>query len=354
MKSTFILILFFLLLPNLNAQEAYFYKGRDYGSESFYNPVFVILNGGLDILQVNKQRDVTKIPFYAGSKNVIKNLLDPITPINHYGWWNFIQDQVLPISLNKRNAQYWPNYTLHLIGGGMTYAATKEWFEHHNYSMPELWTITTMVAYHFINEVAENGNYQGDNVDPIADIYLFDLGGILLFTSNSVKKFFSETLNLADWSLQPSLLLRNGELHNNGQYFSIRWQLPYLDKWHLFYFFGTNGLGGLSYKYDDGTALSFGIGAAAGKLITLDTGTNKKTLDLVWNAGIFYDKNNSLLASLIYTKKTDYMVNLNIYPGFIKFGEFSPGLWIAFSNGGKYIFGLTTVWFPIGAAYSTK
>ncbi|MFH1197278.1 MAG: hypothetical protein V1720_16385 [bacterium] len=354
MKYISVLIIVLLSSLSTNAQDAFFYKGRDYGSESFYNPIFVILNGGLDILQVNNERDVMKIPFYAGAKNVFKNLVDPITPINNYGWWNFIQDQVLPVSFNKNNAQYWPNYTLHLIGGGMTYAATREWFEYHKYDSPELWTLLTMTAYHLVNEVAENGSYQGDNVDPIADIYLFDLGGIILFSSDGVKKFFAETLNLADWSLQPSMSVRNGELHNNGQYFSIKWQLPYFDKWHFFYFFGTNGVGGLSYKYDDGTALSVGIGAAASKLITLDVDTNKKTLDLVWNLGVFYDKNNSLLASLLLTKRTDYMINLNIYPGFLKFGEFSPGIWTAYSHGGKFIFGITTTWFPVGLAYNTK
>jgi hypothetical protein len=319
----------------LFAQNSYFYKGRDYGSEALYNPVYVILNGGLDIFQIDKQRDITKIPFYAGAKNVIKNILDPITPINHYGWWNFLQDQVIPVSFSKNNAQYWPNYTLHLIGGGLTYASTKEWYEYHNYSSPGLLAAVTMGAYHFINEVAENGNYQGDNVDPIADIYIFDLGGILLFSSDNVKRFFSEELNLADWSLQPSLSFRTGELHNNGQYFSMKWKLPFSERWHLFYYFGTNGVGGLSYKYEDGTAISIGIGAAADKLVTLNEWTNKKTLDLVWNLGIFYDKNNSLLASLSFTKKTDYMANLNIYPGFLKIGDFSPGFWTAYNEDGN-------------------
>jgi hypothetical protein len=118
-----------------------------------------------------------------------------------------------------------------------------------------------------------------------------------------VKKYFSEELNLADWSLQPSFFLRNGELHNNGQFFSIKWKLPFSEKWHLFYFFGTNGVGGLSYKYEDGSALSVGVGMAANELVTLDQRTNKKSLNLVMNAGVFYDLNNSLLTSLSVTKK---------------------------------------------------
>jgi hypothetical protein len=169
-----------------------------------------------------------------------------------------------------------------------------------------------------------------------------------------VKKFFSEELNLADWSQQPSFSLRNGELHNNGQFFSVKWKFPFSDSWHAFYYFGTNGVGGLSYKFKDGTAISVGAGLAASDLILLDEKTNKKTLGLVGNFGVFYDKNNSLLASLSVTIKTDYMINVNIYPGVIKLFGISPGLWGAYSQDGNIIGGITFSWLPFGLANSIK
>jgi hypothetical protein len=306
------------------------------------------------MMQVDKKRDLTKLPFYAGSKNVLRNLGDPFTAIDHYGWWNFLKDQVIPVSLDKSSAQYWPNYTLHLIGGGMTYVATKEWFEYNKFPEPALFSIITMAAYHYINEVVENGSYQGDNVDPIADIYIFDLGGIILFSFDNVKRFFAKDLNLADWSLQPSFSMRRTELHNNGQFFSMKWKLPFSENWHLFYYFGINGVGGLSYKYEDGSALSVGVGLAASDIITLSNITNKKTLNLVWNLGIFYDVDNSLLTSLSITKKTDYMVNLNVYPGLFKIGKFSPGFWLAFNKDKNIIGGITAMWMPFGLGYSSK
>ena len=334
--------------------SAYYYKGLQYGNQAIYNPVYVILNGGFDMIQVGNKRNLKIFPYNIAVKNIWKNLSDPIAPINRYGWWNFISDQVLPLSLNKKNGQFWPNYTLHLIGGGMEYAATKEWYEYNNYPSPSLLSAFTIMSYHFINEVMENDRHVGDDVDPIADIYLFDIGGILLFTSENVKRFFSEDLNLADWSQQPSISLRNRELHNNGQFFSVKWKFPFWESWYAFYYFGTNGVGGLSYKFKDGSALSVGAGLAAGDLVLLDENTNKKTLGLVGNIGVFYDKNNSLLASLSLTMKTDYMINVNIYPGIIKFGNFSPGLWGAYNDNGNVIFGFTLTWFPVGAAYSTK
>lgn len=334
--------------------SAYFYKGYKYGNQALYNPMYLLLNGGFDMIQVGNKRDIKKFPYEIAVKNIWKNLSDPFTPINNYGWWNFIKDQVLPLSLDKKNAQFWPNYTLHLIGGGMEYAAMKEWFEYYNYPYPQWLSAFTVMTYHLINEVAENGSYVGDDVDPIADIYIFDIGGILLFTSESVKRFFAEDLNLADWSQQPSFSLRNGELHNNGHFFSVKWKFPFADSWYAFYYFGTNGVGGLSYKFQNGSAISVGLGLAASDLILLDEKTNKKTLGLVGNLGVFYDKNNSLLASLSITIKTDYMVNVNIYPGLLKIGNISPGIWGAYSQDGNFFWGMAFSWLPFGAAYSLK
>jgi hypothetical protein len=232
----------------------------------------------------------------------------------------------------------------------MTYRATTEWFEVHGFPAPVAFSMATMVAYHMVNEVTENGAYQGDNVDPIADIYLFDIGGIVLFTSDAVCRFFAEDLNLADWSLQPSISVRDGTLQNNGQFFSVKWKFPFSDHWHLFYFFGTNGLGGLSYKFDDGSAFSLGIGVVARDLILLNRATNKKTLDLVPNIGCYYDIGNSLMASLAVSKKTDYMVNLNVYPGVVRFGGFSPGFWFVLGQNGRAIVGLTVAMLPVGVA----
>jgi hypothetical protein len=334
--------------------SGYYYKAYPYGTQAVYNPSYVILNGGFDMIQVGNKRDVYHFTWDLAATNIWRNVRDPITPITHYGWWEFITDQVLPFSLNKQNAQFWPNYTLHLIGGGMEYAALKEWYEYHNYPAPQWLSALTVMSYHTINEIIENDRHVGDDVDPIADLYLFDLGGIFFFMNENIKTFFSEDLNLADWSQMPSISLRNGELHNNGQFFSIKWKFPFSDSWHAFYYFGTNGVGGLSYKFKDGTALSVGMGLAAGDLIMVDENKNKKTLGLVGNIGVFYDRNNSLLASLSYTVKTDYMINLNIYPGVVKFGGISPGLWAAYNDDGNLILGFTFSWLPIGVGHSLK
>lgn len=345
------LSLFLLLLQTeLQSQTYHFYKGRDFGSESLYSPWGLILNGSYDIIQLDKTRDIFSLPYSRGFKNVTWNLGHPFSSIESYGWHNFIRDEIFPLSLDKNNGQWYPNYTLHLIGGGMTYRAMAEWFTFNDVPSPYLFSFAVMGVYHMMNEVVENQNYQGRTVDPISDIYLFDLGGIALFSSESVCAFFDSTLNLADWSLQPSFLLWNRQLHNNGQYFSLKWKLPFWDHWYLHHFFGLNDVTGLSYRFDNGEAISFGYGLTPGNFILLDRLTNKKTISLVESAGIFFDRDNSLLASMLLTRKTDYTLSVNIYPGFLDIGKFKLGGWIVLSKNGETLFGVTTRYIP-GVAF---
>lgn len=329
------------------AQERYFYKGNNFGSEALYNPVYLLLNAGYDILQLQgHNRKIFEFNYYTAAKNVFKNLGNPFGVIKRTGIENFINNELFPIRLTRKGAQWWPNYQLHLIGGGMTYTATKEWYEEKNFPLPVMFSVLTMSSYHLLNEIVENGNYIGDNVDPVADIYFFDLGGIILFSFDGVNKFFSRELNLSDWSLQPSFVIHDKTLHNNGQYFSIKWKFPFANSWHLFYYFGMNGLTGLSYKFEDGSAVSFGAGLRAKEFEVLEQNTNRKTISLTWNAGLFYDLDNSLLTSIHISGLTDYTMNINVYPGLIRIGRFSPGLWMVLNKTGKFIFGITTIWAP--------
>ncbi|QQS36182.1 MAG: hypothetical protein IPM56_18400 [Ignavibacteriales bacterium] len=312
-----------------------------------YNPIYVLLNGSYDIIQLQgHNRQIFKFDYNAGLKNVFRNMANPFGVIKRTGTNDFIRTELLPIELTKKGAQWWPNYQLHLVGGGMTYTATREWYKRHNFPKPVLFSIITLSAYHILNEVIENGSYSGDNADIIADIYFFDIGGIILFSFDNVNRFFSEDLNLSDWSLQPSLVLNDNSLHNNGQYFSIKWKLPFLDDWSFFYYFGMNGLTGLSYKFDDSSSVSIGAGLRAKELVDVNESTHKKSISMTWNAGIFYDVDNSLLTSLHISGLTDYTVNLNIYPGLLKIGNFSPGLWLVSQKNGRILFGITTIWAP--------
>lgn len=318
------------------AQGPYYYQAKSFGSQALYNPIYLLVNGSYDIIQLDgHSREIFAFPFGTASRNVLKNLGEPFGPISRFGWGNFLRNELFPINWSKTGGQWWPNYQLHLVGGGMTYVAMREWYAYYRFPSPALSSFVTMASYHLLNEFVENEAYVGDNVDPIADLYVFDLGGILLFSFDSINEFFSKTLNLADWSLQPSFSPNRFTLHNNGQYFSVKWKFPFSTQWYLFYYFGMNGLTGLSFKIDECSALSFGAGLREKLVRVVNTTTNQKSGELVWNIGMFYDKENSLMASLFLSGLTDNVVNLNVYPGIVGTGSFSPGLWLIMNRHGN-------------------
>jgi hypothetical protein len=355
-RSSAFALLLLLGMPSgaCSQNEPLFYHGRDYGSDALYNPISVILNGSYDIIQhENRSREVFTLAYGTGTTNVLKNLGSPFAGINSYGWWEFLSREVLPLNFTVEGGQWWPNYTLHLVGGGMTYVATREWYEAHGFSSPWAWSLGTMAAYHMLNEIVENGRYQGVNVDPIADIWFFDGAGILLFCNDDVARFFSRTLNLTDWSLQPTFALNNGTLQNNGQYFSMKWKLPWSEDLSLFHYFGLRGLFGLSRRFENGEAISVGAGVRAVSLKLLDPSTYLLTAVLKWEAGVFYDRNNSLLASLLFGGSEDNPVTVNIYPGILRIADVSPGVWASYSEEFGFAAGITTVWVP-GVGFTTR
>jgi hypothetical protein len=351
-----IIVLLSTLLPAAAAaqegEEPYlFYRGRDFGSEALINPVSLTINGGFGILQYgNLKRNINDIRFGTGYRNVLSNLSHPGASINSYGWGEFISNEVFPTSLNRKNAQYWPNYQNHLIGGGMNYVEMKEWYRFHGVPAPAVSAVVTMAFYHLLNEAVENNSYVGPNVDPLADLLIFDPLGIVLFSVGGVPEFFARTLHLADWSLQPAWSPFTGTIENQGINYSIKWGIPFVEKFSLFYYWGLTGLLGLSYSPDGSGSYSFGAGLRAKELVVADDAGNRRklTTTLTWNAGIFYDRDNSLMWSLIVSGVSDYKVHLNVYPGVFTIGGFRPGFFWALSNDGVMISGLSVAFSPVG------
>ncbi|MDZ7859942.1 MAG: hypothetical protein U5O15_04660 [Candidatus Krumholzibacteriota bacterium] len=329
----------------------YFYNGLDYGSETLINPIRLILNGGLGILQVDSRSNrLSDIDFKNGADNLWMNLSDPFGAIGREGAGKFFLNELFPVSLKSNDAHYWPNYTLHLIGGGMSYRMMAEWFEMHNYGHPRTYSILTISLYHLLNEVVENNKFVGYSADPIADLYIFDPLGILLFNSDRVSRFFSETLNMADWSYQVCYNPEKGSVQNIGQNFVLKYWINDDESKGIFYHMGTHGELGLSFRRPGGDCISFGAGLVPKKLIDISNSTNFRSLtaDLVVTAGVFYDRHNSLLASLIYSKSQDYMLRLNLYPGLFKIKNVSPGIFMSLSQDNDLSFGINFKLFPFG------
>lgn len=359
------LFLFFLLLQNKSviAQQDsippkpyYYYKGFKHGSQSLYNPLTLILNAGFDIYQLeNHDRHLFKFPYAKSAGNVFWNLGHPGKVIGEIGWWEVISTEVLPTSVKPEKAQWVPNYLLHFVGGGMTYANMAEWYRWHNVKNPKVFSFFTVMAAHLMNETIENNGYKGPNSDPLPDIYIFNLGGIALFSSEKVNKFFSEKLHMADWSLQPTIALTDFTLQNNGQYFAFKWEIPFERRLALFMRAGMGSLFGASWKFPNGTALSVGAGVQSGQRFLVSEVGRQVSITTPFSVGVFYDKDNSLLASVQVSNVSDNFVNANVYPGLLKIGGFSPGLWANFNKKGQPVFGITTRYtLGVGLGYDTR
>lgn len=339
--KVFILILLIFTSNSFSQKKNYFYTNKNYGSEALFNPITLILNGAYDVTQLQSVTNKINDPdFLRKSRVVFKNLGDPFSSIRHYGVSKFIEGEFLPLKWEKGNMQWIPNYQNHLIGGGMLYTAMKEWYSEHNFPVPWLFSATTLMTQHLLNEIYESGAHEGWSVDEVSDIYIFDLGGIILFSFDSVNEFFSETLNYSDWSLQATITAPNSRV-NAGQYFSLKWQLPFSEEYSFFYRYGMGGVVGLSKKIDTEDNLSAGLGFRTKHLV--DVGPNRqRTIETGWQLGLFYDRNNSLLASIVLSGIKEYFCSIDVYPGIIKFGDFSPGIWTVISRNGNAMIGLTT------------
>ena len=324
--------------------RVHFYHSLPYGTESQFNPLTEILNEGFDQLRVdNANRKLSTLPW--GGHNVVEALLHPDSAMRAYGVWRAWRDELLPLSVKGGGGGQWvPNYEFHLIGSGMVSERMREWYEAHGVPLPFAMSFLTMMSAHFINEALEDGGVpvRYHPFDPVADLYVFDLGGILLFRSQHVQNFFSRTVELTNWPLQPTLAFPGTTLENAGQEFLLRWRLPRTDRYRGFFAFGISTLGGVSIGEKGGLAWSIAAGADAVDNPIIDQSSGRKTVVLKPNAGFFVDRDGSLLFSLTARDSKETFAVANLYPGVLRVGGQSFGLWTQALRNGRWRVGLVS------------
>ena len=196
-QIVFLLILFAPpTLCQVNEVDRYYYRKCSYGSEFIYNPLSNILAGGFGVTNLlNHTNSLDGINFRAGYNEVNNQLANPFSIVKKYGSKNFIKHEVFPTTLKKTTGQFAPNYGLHLIAGGYTFRKYLAWFRSHEYPYPVLNTYIAYFLINYLNEIVEN-DYEtgGSSVDAIADMYIFNPLGALLFSYDKIALFFAKTL----------------------------------------------------------------------------------------------------------------------------------------------------------------
>ncbi len=367
MMSKFLSILLIwvcTLLPlKLTAGEThyYFYHPEiSYGSEYYSTPFSLLLNGGYDILRNGSHQNngetnnIFHLDYRQGFRNVWDNISSPAYHISRYGWNRFLTEEVIPTSLSQDKGQWIPNYGHHILGSGMLYVRMAEWYDYHGYPHPYWLSFLTTTTYQFLNEALENNHANTTNVDPIADLLIFNPLGFIVFSFESVRRFFSETVPMYDWSLQPVFDPRHHVLENAGLQFVFTYPLPFSEQYSLFFYYGIYGIGGITYSYNKEYNFSIGAGTVVNRLEEHVLHNSRTVTGITDGAiGFFYDHNHSLMTALLITGPRLYNARLNIYPGFIRWGSFQPGMYLAFGEWDGFRMGLSLARVPLGISYGT-
>jgi hypothetical protein len=320
-----------------------FYHNLPYGTESQFNPFSLIVNGGYDQLRVGENRAVFGLAYRNAFHTVLYTVTHPEPVLRHYGYKDWLVHEVFPLSLTSSGGgQWYPNYQLHLFAGGMTYYRTVEWYEQHGASHPRLAAGFTVYAWHLLTEMVESNGVCCEDEDGLTDLYIFDAGSILLWNQAWMRRAFSGKVEFTDWPGQPTISRPTNRLENGYMMAMLRVPVPRTDNWKVMTTMGNAFLLGVSGRVGNDLWLSASGGFDPADNPVIDSRTGAKTATLLPNAGFFLDRKGSLLASFITKGGSSNGATLNIYPGIIGSGAWSPGVWVQGVRGGGYRFGLVS------------
>lgn len=289
------------------------------------------LNTAFDTAQVSgtfSQKD-----YWRNHLDVFDILADPIDAIEDEGGWDdfFLQEFA--------SAALLPNLTLHLLGNGYDFRALAEWYDQRRVPYPYLWAFLSSYAGYIGNEAIESSNPEMDEMDPIADLYIFNLAGNLLFMSDKVADFVQNRAQMRNWTGQPVLDVRRGEIRNATNNYVLRPPL-FGEKIRPFLYFGLHYLAGASVRLPDASALSLAAGLAATDPLreTDEFADYLKTIRAT--GGLFWDRDDRLLASLVLHGTEELLVRANVYPELLVNRIADLGFYLGIADDGVPSFGV--------------
>lgn len=285
---------------------------------------------------------------YAGAfRNVMSSVLNPGRTFRFYGVDRAIRNEWLPLTLrnNDGGGAWIANYAFHTFGDGFDSVLLEEWYAAHGVPHPRAAAIASEMTEFLLNEVVENSGTRVPNEDATTDLLIFDPMGLVLWRFKFMQDFFSGPLELTNWAGQPSIDLDNNTLQNASHQLVIRWSIPGTRNWRGLYAIGLSNLLGLSYGRRGGGAWSAAIGPYVKDNPVVDSLRDVRSATFGLNAGVFYDRDGSLLMSALYQRTSDLVrLNVNLYPGTLRVGGIRPGLWLQTVPRGGVRIGVASRW----------
>lgn len=312
-----------------------------WGSQGQFHPASFLLNEAGDIGQLEgHDRRLGHLFGPDGFERLGGTLSHPGESVRRQGTRRFLTSEVVPTSLDPNRAQWIPNWQVHLLGGGFNNAQLEDWYRAQGSAHPALLSCATTYAAALLNEAAERQEQPGNfSTDPLADLLLFDAASLALFRLPGVRTFFTTTVEMRNWPLQPSLTA-DGSLANAGQYWILRTPLPWT-RAKLLYHFGLGNVAGLSIPLGQGgTSLSLAGGAHARRNVEL--AHQGQSVDLTPKAGLFLDRNGSLLASAFWSGQSADRFTFQLHPTPLTSWPVPWGFWLHAGGSHGWGAGLTS------------
>lgn len=338
--------------------EFYFNRGRDYGTDAYAGPFDIIMNKGFAVAQwQGRDRAIFSFPY--GWNAVWASITRPGKAMERAGGWgSVLRRHLVPFSGDGlREAQWVPNYFGHLLEGGMAYRRLLEWNRHHGVPLATLNAVLVTQFAVLLNEayetpagdpwVEENGT-----AGLFIDAVIMDPLGILLFHQDGVSRFFAEKLGAMLWPRQASITFPGARVINNGEAVVFRPNLWVTDSFRFFIRTGIGAQFGISVPRDDGLEVGVGVGAESYERQLDSAGIESAQFSL--SAGLWIDRDGSLLFSATWDEKTDRSLAVDVFPGVIQIAGTTIGAWFQFDRDYRPYVGITgrrTLGLGIGAGF---
>ena len=311
------------------------------GSQSVVGPVSILANRGFSILYFRGfERRVHRMSWSRGWSNVRGALTDPGRTIRARGGWRAVlADEFYPSNGRVWEWAFAPNYTGHVIAGGLTQRYLQDWFRSRGMPAPVLLAGVFSMGTMVVNEILENQNAAAPSAGTVVDLLFFDPLGILLFQHEGIARFFVETLSARDWSPQASITLPDGQIQNSTQVFAYKVPLPWVDRARLLVLIGQGSQVGASIPVEDGWSLGATLGFAADERF-LDPATGRESISAEYAGGLYLDRDHSLVASIVANVRSENRIQANLYPGLLPGPARGLGLWLNVREDRSLTFGI--------------
>ncbi len=354
--TSLLLVIAGLLCASLEASgqadtaSTYFFRDLP-GSDQYGGPFDAVLNKGFNMAQAsNRDPAIFSAPY--GFAHVRESLFHPVRSIQQSGGWGtFFKEQIFPIQAFNwiksgfdwgaaDNMTWYPNYFGHFVEGGITSRRMAEQLRARGVPFAtEIAGVTTMTAA-FLNEAYTHPELTQGTGGTVADLYVFDLGGVLLFSVDGVADFFANTLHANVWPSQAALVLPSGEVANNANNLVFKIPLPWVERASVFFRTAVGSHVGGTIHLADGYDVSVGFGADTGRQV-IDPVTGEESVDIRLSSAMYLDRHGSVLASIYWSESHERALSVNVYPGVV-LPEL--GAWIVVDREGSLQLGLSHRW----------